>query len=173
VGEERAAKSHVLLERATAFADYSPRLHQYLRRYLRNEADANDLMQEVAVAFLSLPRDRVIRDPLNYLFGMVRIVLNDFLRKKGRAIVSFDSPAADRQLAGMETLTGAAESEAVQSELLRRYRKLPPAYRTVLMLNIETRLSYEAIAQRTGMSVDTVKKYLFKAKASLRRDGLC
>jgi RNA polymerase sigma factor (sigma-70 family) len=173
VGEEKAAKSHVLLERATALADYGRHLHQYLQRYLRNEADANDLMQEVAVAFLSLPRDKVIQDPLNYLFGIVRIVLKDFLRKKGRAIVSFDSPAVDRQLEGTEAVTGAAESEAVQSELLRRYRKLPPAYQRVLMLNIETGLSYEEIAQRTGMSVDTVKKYLCKAKASLRRDGPC
>ncbi len=52
---------------------YSPHLHRYLIRQLRNRDDASDLAQEAYLRYLQLPDTSVVRKPSGYLF---RIAFN-------------------------------------------------------------------------------------------------
>ena len=159
--------------RASVFAEYSPDLHRFLLGCILNPADVTDLMQEIAMAFVAVPRETVIEDPAKYLFGIAKHLVSAFRARANRNPVTYNSDALEHALEAPERCDiSAAESEAVSQDLLTRIQRLPRAYRDVLQLNMETSLSYKEIAQQLGMSEDTVKKYLFKAKASLRRDCL-
>ena len=162
-----------LLSRAAAFAEYRPRLHRYLLKAIRNDTDVKDLMQEILIGFLKVPRETVIQDPAKYLFMIALNVLNQFFKKKSANPVMYDSESADGLICDVEDSGMCeAESKAVQQDLVLAIQQLPRAHFEVLRLKMETDLSYADIAQQLGMPENTVKKYLYIAKARLMRDTL-
>ena len=172
VAEKKPDTSYVLA-RAAAFAEYRPRLHGYLLRAIRNETDVKDLMQEIAIGFMRVPRETVIENPASYLFSIAHNVMTRFFKTKAASPVVYDSEATDHLLVGTQDESMCeAESKAIQEDLLRAIRQLPRAYYEVLRLNMETDMSYHDIAQQLSMSEDTVKKYLYIAKAALKRSTL-
>src|SRR5437016_3518300 len=105
--------------RASVFAEYSPDLHRFLLRLLQSRADVADLMQEIVIAFMAVPRETVIEDPAKYLFGIAKHLVSGFLAKANRNPVTYDSDAVDDLLERPEGwVIGAAESEAVSQDLL-------------------------------------------------------
>lgn len=167
--------SHVSLNaeaRVSAFIEVSPQLRHFLRRYLVNEADAQDLMQQIATCFLSVPDTTAIGNPHAYLFGIARNLVAHYCTTRAGDCLTFDSGAANKVL---ETTVApsdtAAEMDAIQHDILRRFNALPVLWRKALALQAEDGLSYEEIAKRLRLAPETVRKYLAQGKAALRGDG--
>ena len=165
----------VLLPLTLSNADHQ-RLMLFISQRVRNPADRAELMQEVLTRALRRPAEE-IKDPLSYLRGIAWNVVSDFFRtKRERGAVIFDSTLADgsaeqprdcvaNALADQEALTAQMDAERMIQKTLGR---LPPTHRKVLLLTMGAGLSYEGAARNLNLSVHTVKKYAFEAKAQIR-----
>ncbi len=157
-----------------AFAElynrYGQAIYRFLYAHVTHEQDAEDLTADV---FLNLwrtfPQYRSNKDVPFYVF-LYRIARNrlvdHFRRQKSRAWevdspeVGEDHPAPIRSpllLAGLD-----------ENDLHRYLLKLPPDYRTVLVLRLLNDLSYEETAQVMGKSYGAVRVLQHRALAALR-----
>jgi RNA polymerase sigma factor (sigma-70 family) len=158
---------------------HESRVFRFLRRNVRNEAAANDLMQEVWFA--------VVRGAANYqptakfttwLFTIAHNRTVDMIRAN-RRLQSLD--AGDDADAGasspLERLADSPKLEPlaqVQTQdeaaaLLSAVAQLPAEQRSAFLLQAEGDLSVEEIADATGSSFETVKSRLRYARAKLRQ----
>jgi RNA polymerase sigma-70 factor (ECF subfamily) len=157
--------------RAVALEQYTPRLHQYLRRLLRDPRSIPDVVQETFRRFIArADRPEFLRDPLAFLLGMARNVARELAYEERRQIVRFDSAIAEDRAEGLDLADtrDAAEALAIQDDLVRALGRLPDAHLAVLLLVDSEGRSYEEAAQLTGFTRSTVATYLTQARARLR-----
>jgi len=158
---------------------HESKVFRYLQRNVKNEATANDLMQEVWFA--------VVRGAANYqptakfttwLFTIAHNRTVDMIRANHR-LQSLDAgdDADPEASSALERLADSAKLEPlaqVQSQdeaaaLLRAVAQLPAEQRSAFLLQAEGELSVEEIADATGSSFETVKSRLRYARAKLRQ----
>jgi RNA polymerase sigma factor (sigma-70 family) len=158
---------------------HESRVFRFLRRNVRNEAAANDLMQEVWFA--------VVRGAANYqptakfttwLFTIAHNRTVDMIRANHR-LQSLDAgddadPGASSPLERLADSPKLEPLAQVQSQdeaaaLLNAVAQLPAEQRSAFLLQAEGDLSVEEIADATGSSFETVKSRLRYARAKLRQ----
>jgi RNA polymerase sigma factor (sigma-70 family) len=158
---------------------HESRVYRYLHRNLRNEAGANDLMQEV---WFAVARNAAAYKPTakftTWVFTIAHNRMIDMIRAGGR-LQSLDAPdSADGDGSSLlDRLAIDAKHEplaVVQSEdeaaaLLKAVAQLPPEQRSAFLLQAEGELSVEEIAAATGSTFETVKSRLRYARAKLRQ----
>jgi RNA polymerase sigma factor (sigma-70 family) len=155
------------------------RVFRYLHRNLRNEAGANDLMQEV---WFAVVRNAVSYQPTakftTWLFTIAHNRMVDMIRATSRlqSLDAGDTAALDGSslldsLAADPKLEPPAEvqSQHEAAALLNAVAQLPPEQRSAFLLQAEGELSVEEIAAATGSSFETVKSRLRYARAKLRQ----
>ena len=158
---------------------HEARVFRFLQRNVKNEATANDLMQEVWFA--------VVRGAANYqptakfttwLFTIAHNRTVDMIRANHR-LQSLDAgDDADPEASSpLERLAESAKLEPlaqVQAQdeaaaLLNAVAQLPAEQRSAFLLQAEGELSVEEIAHATGSSFETAKSRLRYARAKLRQ----
>ena len=158
---------------------HESRVFRFLQRNVRNEAAANDLMQEVWFA--------VVRGAANYqptakfttwLFTIAHNRTVDMIRANHR-LQSLDAgDDADPEASSpLERLAESAKLEPlaqVQAQdeaaaLLNAVAQLPAEQRSAFLLQAEGELSVEEIAHATGSSFETAKSRLRYARSKLRQ----
>jgi RNA polymerase sigma factor (sigma-70 family) len=172
-GRGEAAAFEILYRR------HELKVFRYLQRNVRNEAGANDLMQEVWFA--------VMRGAANYqptakfttwLFTIAHNRMVDMIRANHR-LQSLDAGddtdsegaslleqlAVDRKLEPLSQVQSQDEAAA----LLNAVAQLPAEQRSAFLLQAEGELSVEEIADATGSNFETVKSRLRYARAKLRQ----
>ncbi|MDP9008127.1 MAG: RNA polymerase sigma factor [Pseudomonadota bacterium] len=155
------------------------RVFRYLHRNLRNEAGANDLMQDV---WFAVVRNAVSYQPTakftTWLFTIAHNRMVDMIRATSRlqSLDAGDTAAVDGSslldsLAADPKLEPPAEvqSQHEAAALLNAVAQLPPEQRSVFLLQAEGELSVEEIAAATRSSFETVKSRLRYARAKLRQ----
>jgi len=158
---------------------HESRVFRYLHRNLRNEAGANDLMQEVWFAVVRNAADyQPTAKFTTWLFTIAHNRMVDMIRAAGR-LQSLDAGAAAGSdgsslldsLAADEKLEPPAEvqSQEEAAALLGAVAQLPPEQRSAFLLQAEGELSVEEIAAATGSNFETVKSRLRYARAKLRQ----
>lgn len=157
---------------------FGPRLLAVARRFVRNEADARDVVQDAFVAaFRSLGAFQGHSSPETWLH---RIVVNAALMKlrtrRRRPECSIDDLLPTFLEDGHhethiddwqtpEALLGRRETQAVVRACIDR---LPESYRKVLILRDVEELSTDEAAQALGISEGAVKLRLHRARLALR-----
>lgn len=153
------------------YGEFHPKICRYLRR-LVGTSEAEDLTQEVfAKVSQALPHFRgdsnvstwVYRIATNTAFDRLR---SPSFRRAGQVSLESQKPMAEKS-------TG-IEQELVRREMndcIRRYvEKLPPSYRSVVILSEDEGLTNQEIADALGISLDTVKIRLHRARGRLKRE---
>ena len=160
------------MRRRTA-SEYSAELHRYLARRIVRPEDADDLAQEVFLRLMRVQAPERIRKPVAYLFSIAVHLVREFKLRadKEREHVAFDSEAMER--AGEMLAAGPAEELAerldLQQQLARALQRLPRTHRTVLLLVKRDGLSHKEAAQATGLSVNTIERYIVEATAQMAK----
>jgi RNA polymerase sigma factor (sigma-70 family) len=158
---------------------HESRVFRYLHRNVRNEANANDLMQEVWFA--------VARGAANYqptakfttwLFTIAHNRMVDMIRANQR-LQSLDAvedgeteaPSMLDRLAvdGKLEPPAQVQTQHEAAALLQAVAQLPAEQRSAFLLQAEGELSVEEIADATGSNFETVKSRLRYARAKLRQ----
>ena len=154
---------------------HNERVYRAARAILRDEREAEDVMQQAYVnAYAHL---RQFDGRAKFSTWLTRIAVHEAIaraRKRGRY-----QPFDDADTAGAETFMGSSstadpEREAFARELGRLLEAavdtLPDGCREVFMLRQIEGLSTQETAESLGVSEDVVKTRLSRARAALRRE---
>jgi RNA polymerase sigma-70 factor (ECF subfamily) len=169
VGGEREAFELVMRR-------YNRRLYRLARATLRDDAEAEDALQEAYFnAYRHLDR---FRGEAALGTWLSRLVLNECLARLRRSarrntIAPIVSPAPEERLEEMATSTlenpdDAAMRDEVRELLERRIDELPDGYRTVFVLRCVEELSVEETAACLDLPEATVRTRQFRARGLLR-----
>ena len=155
------AKSFV----ATIAARYGRRLRRFLSVRLRNVHDVPDVAQEVFLRLLRVERHDTIRNPEAYLFTVASLVLHQHTLNQSSAPVFVDITDAVSELTTPAGEDPAARvDDAARIELLEReLAQLHPKVGAALVMHRVSGFTVPEIAERLGVSRDSVKKYLIRA----------
>jgi len=154
------------------------RLFRIARSILKNDAEAEDALQEAYVhAYRKMADFRGDADVTTWL---TRIVINQALmqlrrRKRERTVVPFDNRASDQDIPEVDVADTRAESPSdmafrgeIRRMIERRVDELPVAFRTVFVMREVEDMTVEETAQCLGIPPATVRTRLFRARALLR-----
>lgn len=164
---------------------FQPKIHSYLSR-LVGKAEAEDLTQEVFFkvnqnlkGFRGEPRGLS-----TWLYRIATNVALDRLRspsfqKMVRNRLSNDSNAECEVATEVNVVWAGEKAPSVEQQLIRKemnecirnfIEKLPENYKTVLVLGELEGLRNQEIAEILGLSVDTVKIRLHRARAKIKKE---
>jgi RNA polymerase sigma factor (sigma-70 family) len=144
------------------------RLRRFLRRRVRNAADVPDLVQEVFLRLLRVPRHESIRTPEAYLMTIARHVA-----QQHRLGTAAENPVNLEQV--LEELRSAADpvleatAEECHAGLEGALERMSPKVQATFLLHRRDGLTMEEVSQRLGISRPMAKKYLVKALVRLRK----
>jgi RNA polymerase sigma-70 factor (ECF subfamily) len=152
---------------------YNERLYRTARAIVRDETEAEDVMQQAYVnAFVHL---RQFSGTARFATWLTRIAIHEALarvRRRGR-YEPFDEPASNLELAMLSNSPPNPERQAFSGELRKLLESaidaLPDGMREVFMLRDVEGLSTLEVADLLGVSEDVVKTRLSRARAALRR----
>jgi len=171
---ERAARGE-----HQAFAElmrrHNQRLFRTARAILRDDAEAEDALQEAYVqAYRALPG---FRGEAQLSTWLVRIVANEALgrlrkRRRGAQVIVLgaDAESAEEPMDPDNAAQPERAAERAQSRRLieARIDALPEAFRAVFVLRAVEELSVEETAAALGIPAATVRTRYFRARALLR-----
>jgi RNA polymerase sigma factor (sigma-70 family) len=151
------------------FGQYTRELHRYLMRRLRRPSDVDDLAQEVYLRLIQIDEGKSIEKPLAYLYGVASHVLADHMFDLKQSRVDWDADADDWIESPACVLPDdMADRLNLQQQIDKAMAQLPPTHAAVLLAQKRDGLSYDEVAEKLGLSVFTVEKYLTQGKARLR-----
>jgi RNA polymerase sigma-70 factor (ECF subfamily) len=159
------------------YVDVAPRLIGFLRMLLRDEATAEEVLQQT---FLKLHNARSLyepgADPLAWLYAIAHRTCIDEMRRRRRALVLLvcdpgdGQPEAEASFAGVAVSAEAdgAYSDAEQAAVLDALRELPDDQRAAVSLTKIQGLTMSAAATALGTTEGAVKLRAHRAYARLR-----
>ena len=162
---------------------YRPRILRYLTR-LVGQADAEDLTQDVLIKVSNgLHRFRGDSGLATWIYRIATNTAIDKLRgssaqatqgkEHGTAATESD-PDTELELGSAAASAPSVEAGVIRGEMNRCVRefvdRLPENYRTVMVLSELEGFSNAEIGEIMGLSLDTVKIRLHRAREKLRRD---
>ncbi|TDQ11508.1 RNA polymerase sigma-70 factor [Pedobacter metabolipauper] len=152
------------------FEQYYVRLCDFARRILNDEDLAEDVVQDVFVAFIERSETVYIENEVirSYLYQSVKNACLNKLRK-GKVVEQFESnhnlPVIDEEHA----LSAMIHSEIV-GEIHYALKKLPEGCRLIIRLGYFEGLNNPQIANELKISVNTVKSQKQRALFLLRKE---
>lgn len=155
----------------SAFGRYRRELHRYLMKRLRQPQDVDDLAQEVYMRLLTLDEEKTVHKPLAYLYGVASHVLADFridIEDERKAIDRYENVEDWYDTPACVLPDDIAERLNLQQQIDKAMAQLPPTHAAVLLAHKRDGLSYEEVAEKLGLSIHTVEKYVTQAKARIR-----
>ncbi len=149
---------------------HRPSLNSLAMRQLRNTDDAHDVVQETFVKAFRAIKDFDPNRPLRP--WLCRICSNCCIdsirsrRREGEPLEMFEHLLTDHRL----DVDGAA-TEAVQHEQVTdAIEKLPEHYRQIIKMRHFSHMEVNEIADRLDKPEGTVKSWLFRARAMLKKE---
>lgn len=161
-----------------AFERERPRLLHWLRRYVADPGDVEDVLQDVFYELVAAYR---VLQPVEqagaWLFRVAKNRLVDrWRRKKPEALADHDVVTAEGERLGLADLLPSAEAgpeaafarSVLVEELEEALSELPDAQREVFLAHEVEGLSFKEIAARTGVGVNTLLSRKHAAVLQLR-----
>ncbi len=144
------------------YRDHHGWLQGWLRRRLGDRERAADLTQDTFVRLIASTVAHPLREPRNFLATVAKRVMVDHLRRRSLEQAYLEALALEPEL-----LEVSAEQRVILLETLLQLDAmldgLNHKVRQALFLSHLEGLSYAEIAERLGVSVSSVTKYIAKA----------
>jgi RNA polymerase sigma-70 factor, ECF subfamily len=142
-----------------------PYLRRAARRWQRNAADVDDLVQDTLIR--ALASAHLWESGTNLRAWLVTIMRNQFfsnIAKIQRATVAEEA----LQMTGKSAASNEAELRLLLRDVERVFHRLPPKQRSALLLYGVNGKSYGEAASIMGVSVDAFRCHLARARDRLR-----
>lgn len=164
-----------------AYRDLMRRYEAYIYRLCYsmtgNREDALDLTQETFFKiFRGLDSYNLNRPFKPWLRRVAVNTCVSHLQNNSRSPLFLDQPLADGNITLADTIPGRAdpvreyEWQETSWFLKQAIDRLPGEYRLLIVLRHQEEMTYQEIADETGIPLGTVKTHLFRARAALRKD---
>jgi len=151
------------------YHDFSAAMYTICLRYTNNADEAADILQD---AFIRIYEKRKRFDPTYNLGGWIkRIVINEAINhyrsNKKYEFVESDSYFEDEN-EEMEITFHESEEVPLADVLKKILRELPEGYRAIFNMYVFDNLKHTEISEYLGISVNTSKSQLSKARKMIR-----
>jgi len=146
----------------TSFIKHEKAIRAFLSRSVPNNAELDDLLQDVFETAYKAETNKKIENPKAFLYGVARILATRVISKKSRSIIDFvedlttssdiphDNPSVEQTVSDQQRWD--IFSQGVST--------LPPQCQKVFVLKKVYGLSNKDIAKRLEISVSTVEKHI-------------
>jgi RNA polymerase sigma-70 factor (ECF subfamily) len=146
-----------------AYVRYASSLKRFIRRFLRNPPDVDDIAQEAFLRAYAVERERPIEQPRSLLFRIAKHAALSQLARKAQQITDYMEDSDLTQVIPVEV---SAEDEVSARQMLGLHceavASLSSQCREVYLLRKVHGLSHKEIASQLGIAVSTVEKHLMK-----------
>ncbi len=141
---------------------YTDRLYRFILKSLRNEADAEDIVQN-AFEILWKNIEKVFLDKAKaFLFSVAHKNMIDFIRKNSRMDHTDEMPE--------DYAISYAKPNSELTDLLQHsLSRLSEIQRSVLLLRDYEGYAYEEIAEITELTESQVKVYIYRARQKMQQ----
>lgn len=141
------------------------RIFNYLLKILRNQEDAEDILQDVFIAFYHKMANVDENAYPSYLFKTARNkALNLIKSREKKKLLSRE------QIINRKTQENNSNQEDRKKEIIKRaFGKLPPKYALLLELQYYQKMSYKEIAKTLSTTISAVDSSLVRAKKKLKK----
>ncbi|MCV6605648.1 MAG: RNA polymerase sigma factor [Porticoccaceae bacterium] len=152
-----------------AFVRYQSALKTYLGKFLKNQDDVDDILQDTFFKTFRAAAGKIIDNPGAFLFRTAHnLALNDIRNKVSRAtdsVEDFDTLGVTNHGPTLEQRVMASEEFALLCEAVDA---LPPQCKRVFVLRKVYGLSHKEIASELGIAVSTIEKHIAKGVLASR-----
>jgi RNA polymerase sigma-70 factor (family 1) len=150
------------------YEDYQGRLFLFAYRFTKSKEAAEEIVQDVFVKLWEKREQiKIEKNFAGYLFRVTRNLIIDGLKR-----AALDKKVQQRIYTHMQVLRNPIADELLNKELERLHQQainaLTEQRRTVYLLSREEELSYAEIAERLGISKNTVHNHMVSALQSIR-----
>jgi RNA polymerase sigma factor (sigma-70 family) len=156
----------------TLIKRYSGLVWSLVRRKIRSQSDAEDLVQEIfADVWKSAHRyDSSVGSEDTFVAMITRRRIIDQIRRIGRSPdqVTLDAPGAERACSSDEEAIEQLDTTPHAKRVMGVLRSLRPERRQTIELAVIHGLSHSQIAESTGMPLGTVKAHLRRGLDEVR-----
>ncbi|MCY1633432.1 RNA polymerase sigma factor [Marinifilum sp. D737] len=147
------------------FDTYHAQLFRFAECYVCSPDIAEDIVQEVFIKLWENPKIKISRSLRSYLFFMVKNACIDHLRSM-KLEDKKKLKLAEAQIVS-ESISVNIDSE-VSLKIKHAIDELPAQCKEVYCLSVYSGLKHAEIAEEMGISVNTVKVHVFRAKKILK-----
>lgn len=148
---------------------YCKRLFRFVLRYIKNEADAEEIVQEVFVkVWEARSKIDIYSSFESFLFTIAYNSTISLFRKRVREKKYLEYLKFLQHLEKAPDLIDEIQFNDLNGKVQMLLNKLTPRQKEIFLLSREERLSHEEIAKKLDISVNTVKKHMVNTLAFLR-----
>jgi RNA polymerase sigma-70 factor (ECF subfamily) len=150
------------------YEDYQGRIFLFAYRFTKSKEAAEEIVQEVFVKLWEKREQiRIEKNFAGYLFRVTRNLIIDGLKR-----AALDKKVQQRIYSHMQVLRNPVADELLSKEMERLHQQainaLSEQRRAVYLLSREEELSYAEIAEKLGISKNTVRNHIVSALESIR-----
>lgn len=140
--------------------EHAGRLFGYVLKYLRVEADSNDIVQDVFEKLWKNRKKVELEKAKSWMFTTAHNTLINFAVKKKRTVYNSD------QLPERGTEEKKFETKQIIDKVLEH---LPPVQKSIVLLRDLEGYSYQEIGGMLELSESQVKVYLYRARKKMQK----
>lgn len=142
------------------FLENEIKIKRFLRRYFSNTHDIDDISQETILRALHAEKNREIREPRAFLFGVAKNIARKSLEKKSKSLIEFIEDFGEKEyLSNEPSVDECLEGERKMLVFWEAVSGLPAQCQKVFVLKKVHGYSHKDIAKILEISISTVEKH--------------
>jgi RNA polymerase sigma-70 factor (ECF subfamily) len=151
---------------------HAPMVFSLTNRYTRRESDAEELAQEIFVkAYERLTSFDGASKFSTWLYSLARNHCLDYaknIRRKNRSLSELDEYELEQQMGESDPPDERIEREERIALMEQALQEIKQEYAEAFLLKYKDQLTYQAMADRLGVTVSALKLRVHRAKKELR-----
>jgi RNA polymerase sigma factor (sigma-70 family) len=159
----------------TIYKNFSTSICKHVMHIVRNQDDADDIMQEAWVRYLNVEGHAKIGNPRAFLRRIAVNLALDSLRHRHRKNAIFADMASTTDSVSLENIptpeTSVEDSMTYSfafQDVMNELSELPPKCWKAFILNAVEGQTHVEVSEHMGLSVSTIEKYCRRALQSVR-----
>lgn len=150
------------------YEHYQGKIFLFALRLIKSKSEAEDIVQEVFVRIWeNREKIKIEKNFNNYILTITKNLILDRMKK-----AAFDKTIQQKIYQSMQALKNIAAEQLIEKEMASLHHqaiaRLSPQKKIVFMLSREEELSYEEIAEKLGVSKNTVRNQMTDSLKSIR-----
>lgn len=151
------------------YAKYSIRLFGFVLRYIKQEPDAEGIVQEVFIKIWeSRSKIDVYSSFESFLFTIAYNTTMSLLRKRLNEKKYLENLQSLQYLEGVDEITNEIQYNELNENVQILLNKLTPRQKEIFQLSRVDGLTHDEIANKLNISVNTVKNHIVSALSFLK-----